>query len=280
MSDDEPQSLWNYGEPEPWRRGRLAIVLIFAAILVMYSIRLATSAWDGDALQFLKLSLTACFGCLMLYLIWIGQNWARWLLAPFYGFYGLANCIWGVIRDRGDLLIYGIGLLIIFSYLALAPSVYAFAKRQRERTGWLEALVIGAGFLLVLGSIGSALIGFHVYKRSVEQDAVEFAGLTFDRVFINQDAEFLRANASARRRYMTEEQFIKAARDHLGAVQETRSYTAAFNAKVRNWRLALTGGVKAHASFEAGDFVVDIRLSGTERQWAVDGISWEPAPTP
>ena len=278
MAAEEPESLWNFGEPEPWRRGRFAIVLIFVAILLMDSIRLATTAMSGDAFQFLKLSLSTCFGCLMLYLIWIGQTWARWLLAPFYAVSGFANSVWGVIYGRGELLLYGIGLLIIFSYLALSPSVYAFAKHQRERTGWLEALIVGAGFLLVLASIASAMFGFHLYKRTLEQDAVEFAGLTFRRVFINQDANFLREHASTRRRYISPEQFVGMVEDQLGAFRESGSYTASFKAKVQNRRLALIGGVETEALFEAGAFVVDIRLSGSERQWAIDHISWEPAP--
>ena len=278
MSQDEPLSLWNDGEPEPWRRGRFAIVLIFLAILAMDSIRLAMTASSGDAFQFLKFSLSTCFGCLILYLIWIGQNWARWLLAPFYAFTGLANIVWGVIYSRGELLVYGIGLLFIFSYLALSPSVYAFAKHQRERTGLFEALVIGSGFMLVLGTIGSTMLGFHLYKGTVERDAVEFAGLAFHRVFVNQDPEFLRQHASEGRRYLSPEQFIATVDDQLGAYRTTGSYTPTFDAKVRDWRLVLSGGVKAKAWFDAGAFVVDIRISGTERHWAIDHISWEPAP--
>ena len=277
--NQEPESLWNYGEPEPWRRGRIAILLIFVAILLMDSVRLALSATTGDPLQILKLALTTCFGCLMLYLIWIGQNWARWLLAPFYAVTGAINTVWGIISGRGDWFVYGLGLLAIFCYLAFAPSVYAFARHQRERTGWVEALAIGAGFMLVLASIASVMFGFHVYKRSVERAAVEFAQLTFRRVFINQDAQFLREHASTKRRPMSPEEFVAIIDEQLGQFQSAGpTSTSAFDARLRDWRLAVSGGVKGEAEFLAGAFIVDIRVSGSEGNWAIEQISWEPVP--
>jgi hypothetical protein len=35
-------------------------------------------------------------GCISVYFIWVGTNWPRWIVAPFFAPAGFANLIWGI----------------------------------------------------------------------------------------------------------------------------------------------------------------------------------------
>ena len=276
MSADEPQSMWAFGDPEPWRQGRAAIIWISLLVVVVQSVLVALSFFSGDLREVILRALAGCFACLLLFLTWIGQNWVRWLVAPFFAFYGLRSVVWGAVYQRGGLLMIGVGTLIVFAYLASSPAVYAFARRQRERAGLLETLVVGAGFLLVMASLGTALLGFHFYKRNTEADAVEFAQLTFHRVFVNRDPAFLERHSTPRRRYVTPAAFIIRAEEELGRVQSTGPFGGIFSAKMEGTRLRLTGHVRTRAVFDRGGGMwVRIDLVGTEQEWRIDGVSWE-----
>ncbi len=260
---------------EPWRRGRFAIVLIFIIILLAQALDVLLSLLNGDVSQFILRAMAGCIACFLLFLMWIGQNWARWIVSPFFGFYGFAYFIWGIVYGRGELLVLGIGVLVIFSYLALSPAVYAFARHQRERAGLFESIVIGIGFLLVLGTLASALLAFHIYKRGVEQDGVEFAQLTFRRVFLNQDAQFLAEHASDTPKSSTPDEFVGMVDDQLGELRNAGPIGGNFSAKLKDRRLRLKGNLQLRARFEHGDFWIRIQISGSERAWQIDRINWE-----
>jgi len=242
--------------------------------LLAQSAAVTWSLFAGDLQEFIFRAIVGCALCLLLFLMWIGQNWVRWIAAPFFAFYGFRSVIWGVIYDNGELLLLGIGTLIVFSYLALSPAVYAFARRQRERTSWVEIFGIGSGFLLVIGSLASALLAFHIYKSGLEQEAIEFAELTFRRVFVNGDAAFLEANATDTRRQTRPREFINMIDDQLGKVQNVGPFAGRFSSRLTDGRVQLRGTVQTRAMFEAGGVWVDIEVSGVEREWGIDRISW------
>ncbi|HSH37951.1 MAG TPA: hypothetical protein VK993_04125, partial [Chthoniobacterales bacterium] len=269
MKDEAPASLWSYGDAEPWRQGRAAIVWISLLVVIVQSGLVISSFVAGDVREVILRALAGCFACLLLFLTWIGQNWVRWIVAPFFAFYGFRSVVWGVVYERGALLLIGIGTLIVFAYLALSPAVYAFARRQRERAGLLEILGVGAGFLLVMASLASALLAFHMYKRSVEGDAVEFAQLTFRRVFVNRDAAFLETHSGKNRRHTTAVQFVARVEDQLGQCESAGPFAGSFTAKLDGRRLRLSGRVRTRAMFETGGAWVHIDVSGAEREWIV-----------
>ena len=276
MKADEPESLWNYGEPEPWRQGRAAIIWIGLLVIVVQSGLLVWSAFSGDLREVILRALAGCFACLLLFLTWIGQNWVRWIVAPFFAFYGFRGVIWGIIYERGELLLVGIATLIVFAYLAFSPAVYAFARRQRERVRLFETLVVGAGFLLVMASLATALLAFHVYKRSVEADAIEFAQLTFRRVFVNRDPAFLDEHSTDTWRHTTATQFIALLDSDLGQCESAGPFGGTFRSKFSGTRLQLRGQVRTRAVFDRGGGIwVKIDLSGAEREWLIEQVSWE-----
>lgn len=275
MALEEPESLWNYGDPEPWRQGRAAIIWISLLVIVVQSSLVVLSFLASDVREVILRALAGSMAGLLLFLTWIGQNWVRWAVAPFFAFYGFRSLVWGIVYQRGELLLVGVGTLIIFGYLAFSPSVYAFARRQRERIRLLESLAVGAGFLLVMASLGSALLGFHMYKRSVEADAVEFAQLTFRRVFINRDPGFLESHSTQRGRHTSAVQFIAYVDDQLGQCHSVGPFGSSFRSTVDGSRLRLKGQVRTRAVFQRGGVWVKIDLSGVERDWVIDHVSWE-----
>lgn len=239
MKADEPESLWNYGEPEPGRQGRAAILWIGLIVIVVQLALVVWSVFSGDIREVILRALagvsrvfscsspgsarTGCVGSLRR-----------------FAFYGFRAVIWGVISQRGELLLVGIGTLIIFAYLAFSPAVYAFAKRQRERAMLLESVAIGAGFLLVIASLAGALLALHVYKRNVEADAFKFAELTFRRVFINRHAAFLEEHSSDAPRHTSAVQFVAMLDCDLRQCQSAGPFAGTFHSDMRYNRVGLS----------------------------------------
>jgi hypothetical protein len=142
MKPSEIEPLWRQAIPdrEPWRRGRVAIIVI-ASIILLGEGLLAVMAMTSDHFEdFPARLLTGFLAALLFYFVWIGQNWARWLIAPLFLVTGCWDFVWGIVRGEGPMLIAGIASLIVFSYLALSPAVYAFAKHQRARVRFPEIL--------------------------------------------------------------------------------------------------------------------------------------------
>ena len=282
VKNNEPLPLWMEAIPdrEPWRRGRVAIATISAVVLVALALGLIAALLRGDIAAFFAWAVSGGFACLLLFLIWIGQNWARWIVAPFFGIIGFAALVKGITHLNGEFFYAGrlfagaLTALMMFSYLALSPAVYAFARRQREHARVLESVGIGAGFLLVLATIGSALLAFHNYQNVLEEEASEFAQLAFHRVFENRDARFLESHASATRKTSRPAQFIHLAEDQLGTVQSVGPFGGKFTARLEGKRIVLNGRLQTRAMFETGGCLVHIAVSGSEGDWAIDHISW------
>ena len=123
--------------------------------------------------------VTGWFAGLLLYFVWIGQNWARWLMAPLFGAYGCWDFVWGLINQDGLMLVTGIASLIVFSYLAISPAVYAFGRYQRERMSLWEVFAITGIFFLILFSLGSGIFGLRNHQNALKADATEFARWRF-----------------------------------------------------------------------------------------------------
>ncbi len=185
------------------------VCLISLLLLLGQAALIICSIFLGNLTTFLLSTGLGLFALLLLYFIWIGHNWPRWLIAPLYAFSGFANLIWGIVHGNGPLFLLGLGGLTVFTYLALAPSVYAFARHQRERVQWVESLVVGGIFLLVAASVGCGLYGFYVYDTDLQEQATNFAGTTFNKVFLYHDEDFLRNNLKDEERTLSPHMFIE-----------------------------------------------------------------------
>jgi hypothetical protein len=133
---EESRSLWEQfdSEVEPWRR-RFAIVLILTAIVLGQVTIAAFSLLNGTVEAFVGSLVIGWIGFFLIYLIWIGQNWTRWLIAPFFGLSGFCYVIWGIARGNALLLTLGTLCLIIFAYLAFGLRICTPPTGTYKRVG-------------------------------------------------------------------------------------------------------------------------------------------------
>ncbi len=278
MKDEDPLPLWLESIPdrEPWRRGRDAVVFISLLLLLGQAALITWSIFLGNLGIFVCAVVAGLVALLLLYFIWIGHNWPRWLIAPFYACAGFADAIWGIIYGDGFLFLVGLFGLTIFAYLALAPSVYAFARHQRECIQRSESLIVGGIFLLVIASIGSGLYGFYVYDTDLQRAATDFAGTAFNKVFLYHDEEFLQANLKDEERAMTFHQFVEKISDSLGPVKWVGKFRGVFTTKWAQRRLTIGGVFQVPILVhEAEPIWVNLQVSQIGDGWQIDHIGWE-----
>ena len=277
MKTREVEPLWREAIPdrEPWRRGREAIIIISAIILLGEGVLIVVTLMSSHVEDFFVRLITGWLAALLLYFVWIGQNWARWLMAPLFAAYGCWDFVWGIVGGDGQTIMTGIASLIVFSYLAISPAVYAFARHQRERVSLREALAITGVFFLILLSLGSGIYAFSNYQRAVKADALEFAQMTFHRVFENRDPEYLATHSSATRKHSSAQAFINQIDSDLGDVQSVGPVGATFQTKFVPYRLEVHGTAKARVIFRAAPAWVSVQISGSESDWKIEHISWD-----
>jgi hypothetical protein len=200
MNPREVEPLWRsvVGDTEPWRRGRLFLILLAILTFCLQSLTLGLDLVSGDIEHLLFTGIFALVFWLQYYFIWIGVHWVRWLNGAWNALAGFVLVIWG-FRDGATIAVaLGLYLFGVGAYLGLAPSVYFFAKRQRESVRRKEALVIAAVFLLLLGSVGAGIAGLAGYKANLEREARQFADIAFRSIFAEHDPHFVIDHASDR----------------------------------------------------------------------------------
>jgi hypothetical protein len=194
VTASEAGPLWRevvVGDTEPWRRGRLFLIIYGIISLANHAFILIDFVLRGllDPLV-INAALIALFW-LQFYFIWIGVSWVRWIQAGFGGLVAAALIIWG-LRDG---MMWWVGLGVVgfglSAYLGLAPSVYFFAKHQREKRNWKDVLAVALVFLLVLASFGAGILGLAGYRASRLAEAREFADRAFQHIFGEHDTQFL-----------------------------------------------------------------------------------------
>lgn len=277
MTAPETQPLWKevLGDAEPRRQGRQAVVVVTILILLGEAAKVLGALMSGSLPSFFVQVIAAWLVGLLLYFVWIGQTWARWLLAPLYGIGGAWDFIWGIIGSDGLRIMIGVGELIVFAYLVVSPSVYVFARQQREHIKRWEVLAITGVFLLIFISVGSATLAFFNYERTLKAEATEFAAMAFHRVFENRDASYLAEHSSGARKNSSPQWFINAIGAELGPVKSVGPLGMSLRTKFVPWRLEVRGTARSRVVFETGPRWVSIEISGQEPNWEIDHISWD-----
>ena len=200
MNSRESEPLWRavVGDPEPWRRGRLFLIILAALTFAFQCLAFAVLILMGDIEGILRVGISSLVFWLCYYFIWIGVHWVRWLTGGLNALTGFALIIWAFRDGTGFPVVLGVYSLGMGAYLGLAPAVYFFAKRQRESVRWAESLVIAAVFLLLLGSLTAGVFGLLGHKRNLETEARKFADTAFKRIFADHDTYFFLDHASDR----------------------------------------------------------------------------------
>ncbi len=199
MSSANPEPLWRevVGDTEPWRRGRLALIIFGVLTFLNHAIVFGADILSGNIQHLFGIGGFALLFWIQFYFIWVGIHWVRWLNAVFSGLAGFAFVIWG-FRDGSTLMIAtGAYLLVVAGYIGLAPSVFFFAQRQREKSRWKENLTVAAIMLLLLASLSGAASGLSAYRRQRVAEGRAFADRAFRRIFTEHDDEFLVRHVTA-----------------------------------------------------------------------------------
>jgi hypothetical protein len=201
MTAPEPAPLWRevvIGDTEPWRRGRLFLV----AVAILSLLSQGFVALNGIIAGYIEFVLVQGIVSLLFwfqfYFIWIGIHWVRWFNGGLNALYGFALIIWG-FRDGNTISgLIGVYSLVVGCYMAFAPSVYFFAKRQRETVRRGESLAIAFVSLVLFGTLVAGIFGLVGYRAGLEREARAFADIAFRRIFTDHDTQFLFEHASDR----------------------------------------------------------------------------------
>jgi len=267
----------------PWRRGRTFLILIACVTFLLQALTLGYGIITGLIEFVLVHALGSLIFWLQFYFIWIGVHWVRWLNGAWTAFCGFALLIWA-LRDRATApALLGAYLLMIGCYMGFAPSVYFFAKRQKEKVRWTESLAIAGVFLLLLGSVSAGVLGLKGYRAGLEREAREFADTAFRRVFAQHDTYYLLdrvtdqvLNQPSGRERVT--RFLQAATMQVGDVRDIEPAAGS----VRFWYsfpfdLASEAQMKAHARAERGSNIqLQLILLEAHGDWKIQYVGWYP----
>ena len=162
---EETRSLWEIydSEKELWRRGRSILLLIGLLCFILQALFIAAAVSVGNVDRVLIFGVMVALFWLQFYFVWIGVHWLRWLWGAWNLAAGFCLLIWAW-RDSGMETLSGSASLIIGFYLCFSPSIYFFAKRQRETVRWKESLLFGLVCFLVLLTIGAGIIGLAGFR--------------------------------------------------------------------------------------------------------------------
>ena len=194
----DTRSLWEQfdSDVEPWRRGRAVLIMVGAFYFLLQAAVFFAAVKDGNIEAVLVFGSACAVFWLLFYFIWIGVQWIRWLAGAWCGLNGFTLLIWALIYTDGLFASVGSINLIIAAYLCLSPSVYFFGKHQREQRNWLHSLAIGVVFVLLFATFVTGSVGLFVYHARISADAVEFANQAAERIYTDQDREWMFAHFS------------------------------------------------------------------------------------
>ena len=174
----------------------------------------------------------------------------------------------------GSLFLIGIGALIAFCYLALARRLCLRAAA----TGEYYSSGVSHHRRGPLGHSGRRrnwLARCQLYKSSLEREAVEFAQLTFHRVFINRDPHFLEDHSTEGQKHSRPQEFINLIDDQLGETKSVGPFSGEFWFKFNDRSLHVVAIVRTRALFENDGAWINIQISGTHDHWEIEHLRWE-----
>jgi hypothetical protein len=218
---------------------------------------------------------------LQFYLIWIGINWIRWLAGAWTGLSGFCFLIWA-LRD-GDMPLAAGGAIncLIAAYFCISPSVYFFAKRQRENRSWLHSGMVVAVFVLLSFTFFIGSVALFAYHARAEASAIEFAQEAAIHIYTDQDREWMFANLSPADVAAGTPQSLNAFFDQnvgrLGPVLQISTPRPASMRLIYHFPKDFTfrAQVSADGKSSYGPVRVHLWISNAGEGWIIDRTWWE-----
>jgi hypothetical protein len=272
----ETRSLWERydSETEPWKRGRLILILIGVFHLALQVIFIGSTAVTGNLERSALVAVGSIFFWLLFYFVWIGIHWIRFVWGGWNMVVGYCYLIWAWRDLNGIETFSGATTFLIGFYLCFSPSIYFFARHQREIIRWRESILIGFICLVMLFSVGASAMGLFITREQWRRDASLFAAETGHRIYHDRDFQWVLDHVTPESRQESGPQrlrrFFESNKEQLGEVglmEEPRTQIRlrfqpplGFAAEARADGRAQTksGPVEVHETFEnkAGDWQI------------------------
>ena len=280
---EQTRSLWEQldSEVEPWRRGRMALLLIGAFYLLLQAFSVYQSVKLGNLEALMGFAAFCAVFWLLFYLIWIGVNWIRWLAGAWQGLSGFCFLIWA-LRD-GDLVLGAAGAtnFLIATYFVLSPSVYFFAKRQRANRSWLHSGMVVAVFVLLSFTLLMGAVGLVGYRARAQAAATEFTLEAAQHIYGEQDREWMFAYLSpvdlAASSPESLNAFFVQNVGRLGPVLQISTPTGTVRLTYHfPTQFVFTAQLAADAKSAHGPVRIHFWISDKGDGWKIDRTWWEP----
>ncbi len=283
MREDETSSLWSFGEPEPWRRGRFILAFFGITTALFQGLILAGCVLTGNIEQLLAQGIATLIFWFQFYFIWIGVHWVRWLQGFISALWGFALMIWGVRDGLLVLICLGLYSFAFGIYIACAPSVYFFAKHQRETRRWSEFWITSAVFSLLIISMASAIVGLSAYRTHRELEARHFSDTALRRIFAQHDTYFfldhVSENLTQQYSHLRLTKFLQDATIRAGDVQNIGPATGRLHLSFRfPLKLSGFGLMRAKGDSERGPIEMRLMVIEADAGWQIDQVTWFPVP--
>jgi hypothetical protein len=280
MARDEPESLWNFGEPEAWRRGRNILITMAAFYATVQAIVFVMTLLGGGLEVALGIAINLVLWWLGFAFIWLGTHWIRWLLGAWTMALGFVLFIWGM-RDQ-SIMQWSSGVVdLLIGAFCFAPSVHHFAVRQKENIRWPEKVVVAVVVLALFASVVAAWLGVSLSRSFVEGDARRFGEEALRRLFAENDTAFLLESVTDAwknnqygnlgvTRVLTEKEM------RLGWVENTRVSDVAlrsfydFPATLR-----YAGMINGAGIARCGAVVLRLEVHRLGDEWRINGVWWQ-----
>lgn len=282
MTIGSSEPLWQVvvGDKEPWRRGRLFLILFALASALTDLLVSGLLVLGGYLTALLVFAAVRSLFWLQYYLIWIGVHWVRWLQGGLSLLYGFAFFVWSFENQSGPMMLWGMFSMATGAYLGFAPSVHFFARHQKENRQGLEVFVVAAVFGVLLASLTGGVLGLFCLQAYLRDEAREFADTAFQRIFAEHDTYFLLEHASGRllaqpngRFKLTS--FLQNATLRAGDVHDIQKADGEALLRFTFPATFVTEGeMRTQGIGSRGRIMLRLRLGGLPGDWRIDDISW------
>jgi len=280
----EERSLWEIYDSEvpPWRRGRTVLICIGSFNFVLQILVILGLAVSGNLDRIFFFGVAAIIFWLQFYFVWIGVQWLRWLWGAWGLGIGFCLLIWAWRDLSGFETFFGV-INMVIGVCLFSPSVYFFAKHQKEIVRWKESVLFGAACLFTLCNIAAASVAFWVFRAGHERAAYEFTNEAAQNIYVAPDrdwteahiaAESLKQLGTARLKY-----FFDSTQERLGSVAEVSSPVGTVRLRFQfPWRFETNANLVSHAQSKRGPVALHFLLWNSGDRWQIQHMWWDYLP--
>ena len=281
---EETRSLWEIYDSEvpPWRRGRTILICIAFFHFLLQCLLAIGLALSGNLDRIFFFGLAAVLFWLQFYFVWIGVRWLRWLWGAWNIATGFCLIIWAW-RDLSAIETFFGSMNMVIGVYLFSPSVYFFAKRQKQTIRWKESLLFAAGCFLIMCNIAAAAVGFWFLFEERRRDACHFADQAGQYIYVSQDRDWAFAhvtrtsfdqNGSERLNY-----FLDYTSTSLGSVQQISPANGTVRVHFRfPWRFESDAVLASRAESANGPAQLHFILLNSGKRWEIQHLWWDYLP--